>query len=362
MENYTEHLKFSAITSTGLPIAYALMFLPSLSGNIVSLVIFGRMSRKTSTHIYLINLAVSNMIVSTGMPFQVIYYSQAEHWPYNSALCNIIYEGASLVTHCSMCVSVTIFCWIAVSRYATLIRHKTRMQANPKTTYEKIIFGHILKTFQNPQFALYLCIGVWFTLLCPNIMVFLANQDSALDKKCFDKEAETVQWIYKITSILESTCFFTFFLVVLLFYYFFMKHIQQIQANSCIGERQLVYSKVKTNIIVIAALLLLCFTPYHVSKFFLVGFDDSYGFQYLSALIEIKNCCLCLAEFRSCTDPIVYICLDDTFKKGFQLLCKKCSRDEEVSSSTPFNQSAMQTPTISARIIKSTVTKQGSSQ
>ncbi|XP_073526823.1 probable G-protein coupled receptor 82 [Phyllobates terribilis] len=349
MGNNTELLNFTAITSTGLPIAYTLMFLPSLSGNIISLVIFKRMSRRTSTHIYLINLTVSNMIVSAGMPFQVIYYSWADQWSYNSALCNIVYEGASLLTHCSMCVSITIFCWIAVSRYATLIRHKARMRCKPKSTYEKIIFGQILKTFQDPQFALYLCIGVWFTLLCPNI-VFLANQDPALDKKCFDKEAETVQSVYKITSVVESTCFFTFFLVVLLFYYFFMKHIQQIQANSCIGEKHLVYSKVKTNIIIIAVLLLLCFTPYHISKFFLVGFDYSYGCKYLSVLIEVKNCCLCLAEFRSCTDPIVYFCLDDTFKKNFRLLYKKCSTDEE--SSTSINQSAVQTPTISVRIIK----------
>ncbi|XP_073422141.1 probable G-protein coupled receptor 82 [Dendrobates tinctorius] len=354
MGNYTEHLNFSAITSTGLPTAYALMFLPSLSGNVISLVIFRRMSRKTSMHIYLINLAVSNMIVSAGMPFQVIYYISAEHWPYNSTLCTIVYEGASLLTHCSMCVSVTIFCWIAVTRYATLIRHKVRMQCKPKTTYEKIIFSQMLKSFQNPQFALYLCIGVWFTLLCPNILVFLANQNPALDKKCFDKEAETVQLVYKITSVVESTCFFTFFLLVLLCYYFFMKHIQQIQANSCIGKKHLVYSKVKTNIVVIAALLLLCFTPYHVSKFFLVRFDYSYGCKYLSALIEVKNCCLCLAEFRSCTDPMVYFCLDVTFKKNFQLFYKKRSADEKVNS-TAINESTMKTPTISGRILKSNI-------
>ncbi|XP_056414139.1 probable G-protein coupled receptor 82 [Hyla sarda] len=350
MGNNTECLMPSAFTSTGLPMVYALMFLPSIFGNIISLVIFKRLSRKTSTHIYLINLAISNMVVSTGMPFQMAYYSQAQYWSYNSGLCSIVYQAASILTHCSMCVSFTIFCWIAVSRYATIMKHKTRMQVKPKTSYEKIIFGQILKTFQNPQFAFYLCTGVWLSLLFPNIAFFLVNQDLAPDKHCFAKEAQIVEQKYKITSVLESTFFFIFFLVVLLFYYFFVKHIQQSQANSCIGKKHLVYSKVKNNIIVIVTLLLLCFTPYHLSKFLLAGFDYSHGCQKLSALIEIKNCCLCLAEFRSCTDPIVYFVLDDTFKKNFLLFCKKCSKDEEVSSSTANNQSNIQTQTLSRNI------------
>ncbi|XP_069802038.1 probable G-protein coupled receptor 82 [Dendropsophus ebraccatus] len=353
MKNNTECLTLSAITSTALPVVYALMFLPSIFGNIMSLVIFKRLSRKTSTHIYLINLAVSNMVVSTGMPFQMVYYSQAKRWAYNSVLCSIVYQAASILTHCSMCVSITIFCWIAVSRYATIIKHTARMQV---TAYEKIIFGQILKTFQKPRFAFYLCIGVWFCLLCPNIAFFLVNQDMAPDKHCFDKEVEVVTWGHKITSVVESTFFFTFFTIVLLFYYFLVKHIQQIQANSCIAEKHLVYSKVKNNLVTIVALLLLCFTPYHISKFLLVGFDYSHGCQKLSLLIELKNCCLSLAEFRSCTDPIVYLVLDDTFKKKFLLFCKKCSKEEEWSSSAVNNPSNIQTSTAS-RIVLGTGTK-----
>ncbi|KAG9485620.1 hypothetical protein GDO78_008616 [Eleutherodactylus coqui] len=354
MSNTTECLNFGVITSTGLPIVYALMFLPSISGNIMSLVMFKRLSKKTSTHFYLMNLAVSNVVLAVGMPLQIVYYSQGQDWPYDSVLCSVVYRGASILTHCSMCVSVTIFCWIAVSRYATLMRHKERVRVTSKTTYEKIISAQILKTFRNPRFALYLCIGVWFILLCPNI-ILLVKQDHAPDKPC--KEMEFIEQRYKATSVIESTFFFVFFMVVLLFYYFFIKYIRQLQANSCIAEKHRVYSKVKSNIIIILALLLLCFTPYHLSKFLLVGYDYSRGCRQLSVLIEIKNCSLCLAEFRSCTDPIVYFCLDDTFKKNFLRRCGKCSKDEEASSST-INRSAIQTPTLSMRIIHSTETKE----
>ncbi|KAM3934820.1 putative G-protein coupled receptor 82 [Leptodactylus fuscus] len=360
MSNATVSFTFSAVTSTALPVIYALMFLPSISGNIMTLVTFKRLSRKTSTHIYLINLAISNMIVSSGMPFQIVYYSSAQYWAYNSVLCSIVYQGASLLAHSSMCVSITIFCWIAVSRYAMLLRHKTHMQAKPHTAYEKVIFGQILKAFRNPKFALFLCVGVWLVLLCPNLILFLVNQDSAPDKHCIDKELDTFQHAYKISSFVESICFFIFLLVVLLFYYFFIKHIQQLQANSCIGEKHLVHSKVKSNIIMIVALLLLCFMPYHLSKIVLVGFDQSHGYQTLSALLEVKNCCLCLAEFRSCTDPIVYLCLDNTFKKNFLQFWKKTASVEEVSSSMANNHTSLQ-PSASVRITQSVVTKESGS-
>ncbi|XP_075054278.1 putative G-protein coupled receptor 82 [Mixophyes fleayi] len=355
MYNHTKCLTSSAISSIGLPIVYALMFLPSTSGNIISLWIFRSLNRKTSTHIYLINLAISNMAVSTGMPFHIAYYRQAQYWPLNSAKCAIVFQACNILTHSSMCVSITIFCWIAISRYATLVRHNDRAQNVTKTTYEKIIFGQILKTFRNPKFASYLCVGVWFSFLCPSIILFLVNQDFAPDKSCFDKEAEIGQLPFKISSVIESTCFFLFFLTVFLFYYFFIKHIKILQANSCIGEKHLVYNRVKNNIIVILTLLFVCFAPFHISKFLLVKFDYSQQqCQQMSLLVEIKNFCLCLAEFRSCTDPIVYFCLDDSFKNNVLLIFKKHSTDQEGDLPRANKCSTTQTPTVAGRIMQTT--------
>ncbi|XP_063813410.1 probable G-protein coupled receptor 82 [Pseudophryne corroboree] len=346
MCNSTNCLTSSTISSIYLPIAYALMLLPSLSGNIISLWIFRSLSKKTSTHIYLINLAISNVAVSIGIPFQIAYYRQAYYWPLNSAQCVIVFQASSILTHSSMCVSITIFCWIAISRYATLVRHKEWPQNITKTTYEKAIFGQILKTFRNPKSASYLCLGVWLTFLCLSITLIIVNQDFVSEKCCFDKEADIGEFALKVSTAVESTCFFLFFSTVLLFYYFFIKHLKTIQANSCIGEKHLIYSRVKNNIIVIVVLLFVCFTPFHISKLLLVGFDYSLGCPQFSLLVEIKNSCLCLAELRSCTDPIVYFCLDDSFKKNVQLLFKKQSTDEEGNSSTVNKYSTTQMPTV----------------
>nr|DBA34067.1 TPA: hypothetical protein GDO54_001670 [Pyxicephalus adspersus] len=319
------------MSTTGLPVLYGLMFLPSASGNVISLWFFSRLSRRSSTHIYLMNLAVSNMVVTTGMPFQILFYGYTLYVPYNSTQCSMILQITNILTHCSMCVSVTIFCWIAISRYATLVRYKEQEQDKSASTYEKILFNQILKTFRNTKFAGYLCACVWISFLCSSITLFLMKKNSELDT-CCSFEAEFGQGRSDISSITESSCFFLFFFIVVLFYGFFLKHIKKLQNNSCIEKKHLVHKKVKKNITVIMVLLLVCFAPYHLIKFFFVGYHHLQGCQDLRVIVEIKNCFLCLAEFRSCTDPIVYFCLDEAFQKAIRNFFEKPSKGQKEDS------------------------------
>ncbi|XP_068127188.1 probable G-protein coupled receptor 82 [Hyperolius riggenbachi] len=319
----------SAVSTTALPIIYTMMFLTSIFGNIVSIWILTT-SRRSTTHIYLINLTISNMAVTIGMPFHVVFYIQSRYWLYNSIQCSIVLQTQRILTHSSMAVSISIFCWIAISRYATLVRYRARPQN--ASTYEKIIFGRVLKTFRNPKFASYLCGCMWISYLCPSFIFFSVRKELGPDTCCFNEEAELGQERFKISSIIESTIFFIFLLIVLLFYFFFIKHIRNLQANSCIEDKHLVHNRVKKNIIIIIGLLLVCFAPYHVTKLFVAGLEHFQGCHHLSVLVEIKNGCLCLAEFRSCTDPIVYYCLDSSFQKKIQSFFKMYPTNKQDSS------------------------------
>ncbi|KAM9319559.1 putative G-protein coupled receptor 82 [Gastrophryne carolinensis] len=344
-------LSSSAMSTIVLPIVYTLMFLPSITGNAVSLWIFGKLNRRSSTHIYLMNLAISNIAVTSGIPFQIVYYAHGGNWQYNSIKCSVVLITTNILTHTSMCVSITIFCWIAISRYATLVKYKDGAQNAPMSIYEKIIYGNVLKTFRNPKFAGYLCACVWITFMCPNIFLFLLMEDAEPDTCCSNPETELGHESDKISSVIQSTCFFLFVSTVFLFYYLFLKHIKHLQANSCIGEKHFIHARVKRNIAVIVVLLVVCFAPYHLVKLFLVGLEPSRECQALTALVEIKNTCLCLAEFRSSTDPIVYFCLDDTFKGKIKSIFTKHCEDSAAkrASDTPL-------PTVTRRIMQTSTT------
>ncbi|XP_063301146.1 probable G-protein coupled receptor 82 [Pelobates fuscus] len=335
MWNNSSCLKPGSISTIGLPIIYSVMFLPSMIGNLITLWIFIRyITKKTSTHIYLINLAISNVMVSTGMPFQIAYYINADNWYYTSAKCSIVITASNILTHSSMCVSITIFCWIAISRYATVVRNVEIMPHTAQTSYEKILFGYILQSFRNPKFAKWLCSCVWIAILCPNVFFSSVSLDKKSNKLCFNEDVEIGKPHIRIGSMFESACYFIFIILVLLFYYFFIKHIENLQANSSIGEKYLVHSTVRRNIIVIILLLVICFAPYHCCKFLLYGLGTKCQLQ--SNLVEAKNMLLCLAEFRSCSDPIVYLCLDEVFKKNMQHLFGKAP--DNSTNSTQANK------------------------
>ncbi|OCT94718.1 hypothetical protein XELAEV_18012407mg [Xenopus laevis] len=265
---------FSAI---GLPIIYSIMFL--------------EICRKTSTHIYLINLAISNILVSAGMPFQAAYYLKVQYMPYSSMECRFLTQAGNLLTHSSMCVSIILLCWIAISRYATLVKHDEMMHSLTQTSYEKILFGKFLKSFRNPKFAHYLCIGVWIAIACPNVYFATVNTDNASDKLCFNEDVEIGKSHVVISSRIELAFFFLFALTVILFYCLFVHYIKTLQANSCIDEKFLIYRKVKKNIVAIMALLLICFAPYHISKLFIYGLVSFKDCQLLNISVEMKNIC-----------------------------------------------------------------------
>ncbi|KAE8623014.1 hypothetical protein XENTR_v10005459 [Xenopus tropicalis] len=324
MWNNSSCLYPRTFSTIGLPIIYSIMFVLSVFGNLVCLWIFTKFtSKKTSTHIYLINLTISNILVSAGMPFQAAYYLKVQYMPYSSTECRFLTQFGNLLTHSSMCVSIILLCWIAISRYAILVKHDEMTQSVKQTPYEKILFGKFLKSFRNPKFARYLCIGIWIAVACPNVYLVTVTTDHASNKLCFNEEVEIGKSHVVISSRVELAFFFLFALTVILFYCFFINYIKTLQANSCIDGKFLIYRKVKRNIVAIMALLLICFAPYHLSKLFIYGLVTVKDCQLLNISLEIKNICLCLAEFRSCCDPIMYFCLDDNFKRNFQTLFKK---------------------------------------
>uniref|UniRef100_A0A8C5M0M5 G protein-coupled receptor 82 n=1 Tax=Leptobrachium leishanense TaxID=445787 RepID=A0A8C5M0M5_9ANUR len=326
MSNNSSCLNPSTVSTIGLPIIYSLMFVPSMFGNFLTLWIFTRyITKKTSTHIYLIHLAISNVLVSSGMPFQITYYANANHWLYNSTRCLVAINASNILTHSSMGMSVLIFCWIAISRYATLVRHIEKTPNATQPSYQKIVFGQILKSFRHPKIAKWLCACLWIVVLSPNVYLSFITPGEISHHLCYNEDVELGRERNQTGALFESICYFVLIVIVLLFYYFFIKHIKDIQANSCIGKKYLIHGTVKRNISVIIVLLVTCFAPYHFMKFILYGLRANCTLR--STLVETKNILLCLAEFRSCSDPVVYLCLDEVFKQKTHRFLSKSTDD-----------------------------------
>ncbi|KAF7477608.1 probable G-protein coupled receptor 82 [Marmota monax] len=318
MRNNSTCIQPSMISSTALPIIYTLLCIVGLFGNSLSQWVFlAKIGKKTSTHIYLAHLVTANLLVCGAMPFMGIYFLKGYQWEYHSAQCIVVNFLGTLSMHVSMFVSLLILCWIAISRYATLMK-KDSMQG-PTSCYEKIFYGHLLKKFRQPNFARKLCIYIWGVVLgiiIPVIIYYsVVEATEGGESLCYNPQMELGAMISQIAGLIGTTFIGFSFLVVLTSYYSFVNHLRKVRTCTSIVEKDLTYSSVKRHLLVIQILLIICFLPYSIFKPIFFVLHQKGDCQQLNYLIEIKNVLTCLASARSSTDPIIFLLLDKTFKK-----------------------------------------------
>ncbi|XP_031813103.1 probable G-protein coupled receptor 82 [Sarcophilus harrisii] len=335
MEYNSTYLQQSVASLIVLPVIYNFLCILGLLGNMFSQWVFLRkIARKTSTHIYLINLVTANLLVCSAMPFMSVYFMEGFKWTYSSVECKVINFLGTLFLHVSMFVSLTILSWIAISRYATLMK-KDLAQEEHASFYEKIFYGHILKKFCQPKFAKKLCCFIWGTVLATVIPITVyysvveLNQGSK--KMCYSKESECGTSISQ-NARLFGTAFVGFcFLVVLLSYYSFVSYLKKIRKSTTITKQYSIYYSVKTHLLVIQFLLIVCFLPYSIFTPIFYALNKTNDSQQLVHLVEIKNFLICLAAARSSTDPVIFLLLDKTFKKTLYNLFGKANSAPENS-------------------------------
>lgn len=324
----------SVITSTALPITYTFLCVVGLLGNSLSQWIFlRRIGKKTSTHIYLAHLVTANLLVCSAMPFIVIYFLKGFQWEYQSVHCRVVSFLGVLSIHVSMFVSLLILSWIAISRYATLMKKDSLQETT--SCYEKIFYGHLLKKFRQPNFARKLCIYIWGIVLgviLPfTIYYSVAEATEGEEPQCYNQQMELGAMISQIAGLVGTTFIVFSFLVVLTSYYSFVSHLRKIRTCTSIMEKHLTYSSVKRHLLVIQILLLVCFLPYSIFKPIFYVLYQRKDCQQLNYLIETKNVLTCLASARSSTDPIIFLLLDKTFKKTlYNLFVKSNSPHNHV--------------------------------
>ncbi|XP_032187568.1 probable G-protein coupled receptor 82 [Neovison vison] len=326
MSNNSTCIQPSRISSLALPIIYTFLCIIGLFGNSLSQWLFlTKIGKKTSTHIYLAHLVTANLLVCSAMPFMGIYFLKGSQWEYRSAQCTVVNFLGTLSMHVSMFVSLLILSWIAISRYATLMKKDSVQETT--SCYEKVFYGHLLKKFRQPNFARKLCVYIWGVVLgiiMPVIIYYsVVEATEGEENVCYNRQTELGAMISQTAGLIGTTFMGFSFLVVLTSYYSFVSHLRKIRTCTSIMEKDLTYSSVKRHLLVIQILLIVCFLPYSIFKPIFYVLHQNENCQRLNYLIEIKNVLTCLASARSSTDPIIFLFLDKTFKKTLYNLFTK---------------------------------------
>ncbi|XP_050997416.1 probable G-protein coupled receptor 82 [Acomys russatus] len=317
MSNNSTCIRPSMISTTVLPITYIFLCIIGLFGNSLAQWVFlTKIGKKTSTHIYLANLVTANLLVCTAMPFMGTYFLKGFYWKYESVQCRLVNFLGTLSMHVSMFVSLLILSWIAISRYATLMKKESLQDTT--SCYERMVYGHLLKRFRQPNFARKMCIYIWgvvLVVIIPLVLYYsVVEATEEGESQCYNRQMEMGASTSQIAGLIGTTFIGLSFLVVVTSYYSFVSHLRRIRTS--ILEKDLTYRSVKRHLWIIQLLLVVCFLPYSIFKpIFYVLYQRGGDCEQLNYLIEAKNVLTCLASARSSTDPIIFLLLDKTFKK-----------------------------------------------
>ncbi|XP_059011285.1 somatostatin receptor type 5 [Mustela lutreola] len=294
-----------------VPVLYLLVCAAGLGGNtLVIYVVLRHAKMKTVTNIYILNLAVADVLLMLGLPF-LATQNAVSYWPFGPVLCRLVMtlDGINQFT--------SIFCLtvMSVDRYLAVV-HPIRSAR-----------------WRRPRVAKLASAAVWaFSLLMSLPLVVFADIQEGWDTCNLSWPEPVGLWgavfiIY--TSVLG---FFGPLLVICLCYLLIVVKVKasgvRVGAPRRRSER-----KVTRMVVVVVLVFVGCWLPFFVVNIVNLAFvlpeePVAAGAYFFVVVLSYAN---------SCANPVLYGFLSDNFRQSFRkVLClRKGSGAEDADATEP---------------------------
>ncbi|XP_012595760.2 C-X-C chemokine receptor type 2-like [Microcebus murinus] len=279
------------INKYAVVIISALVFLLSLLGNsLVMLVILCSCIGRSITDVYLLNLAMADLLFALTLPIWAA--SKVNGWIFGTALCKLV----SLLKEVNFYSGILLLACISVDRYLAIV-HATRALTQKR---------HLVK---------FICLGTWALSLCLSLPVIIfrkAIYQPSSGPVCYeDMGNSTAKW-RMVLRILPQTFGFVLPLLVMLFCYGFTL---RTLLKAHMGQKH----RAMRVIFAVVLVFLLCWLPYHL----VLLTDTLRRTQVISETCERSNdidraldATEILGFFHSCLNPFIYAFIGQKFRHG----------------------------------------------
>ncbi|KAM3916084.1 C-X-C chemokine receptor type 2-like [Leptodactylus fuscus] len=273
-------------------VIYAIVFLLNIIGNsLVILVLCYNKLKMSSTDVYLLNLALADLLFSMTLPFWAAY--KVSQWVFGIAMCKII----STLQEVNFYSGIFLLACISVDRYMAIV--------------------HATEFFTRKQhWVKFITIAVWILsvgLSIPTIWfrdVFLAGYAGVVCHENLEENTET--WMINIRVGRFVMGFFIPLLVMVFCYGFVIKTL--VQAKNSQKHRAM---KV---ILAVFFVFLICWLPYNIT----VMVDSLMRTGHINETCALRNhldTALYVTEIfgftHSCINPILYAFIGHKFRHSF---------------------------------------------
>ncbi|MBZ3879833.1 N-arachidonyl glycine receptor [Sciurus carolinensis] len=279
--SYPDEYKIAAL------VFYSCIFLIGLFVNVTALWVFSCTTKKrTTVTIYMMNVALLDLVFIMSLPFRMFYYATGE-WPFGEYFCHIL--GALIVFYPS--VALWLLAFISADRYMAIVQPK----------YAK----ELKKTCK----AMLACVGVWTMTLTTTVPLLLLYEDpdkASSPTTCL-KLSDIIH--FKAINVLNFTRLVFFFLVPV----FIMIGCYLIIIHSLLhGKTSKLKPKVKEKsiriIITLLVQVLVCFLPFHTCFAFLMLDGEENSYSPWGAFTTF------LMNLSTCLDVILYYIVSKQFQ------------------------------------------------
>ncbi|XP_037104661.1 chemokine (C motif) receptor 1a, duplicate 1 [Syngnathus acus] len=293
-----EVVRFGSIV---VPAFFSIVITLSLVGNVLVLVILALYENlKSLTNILILNLAVSDLVFTSGLPFWAIYHSRG--WLFHKTLCKIV----TFVFFIGFYSSVLFLTVMTVDRYLTVVRPLSDLR--PKTVRAGVLVSILLWIVS---------VGAALPSLLFSNVVFIPHKD----KPSLGCEYEDDLWA--TVGVSQQNVFFLVASAVMAFCY--CKILGRITRT-----RSHTKSRAVKLVLCVVVVFFLGWVPYNVVIFLRLlsnklvpPFEDcdlsirlDYAF-YVCRLVAFSHCCL---------NPVFYALVGVRFRRHLKTIFLKMFR------------------------------------
>ncbi|NXN87841.1 SSR5 protein, partial [Bombycilla garrulus] len=295
---------FQLVHKVLIPVCYLLVCAVGLSGNaLVIYVVLRHAKMKTVTNIYILNLAVADVLFMLGLPF-LATQNAVSYWPFGSLLCRLVMtvDGVNQFT--------SIFCLTVMSmdRYLAVV-HPVRSAK-----------------WRRPRVAKLIGAAVWsfsFLVVLP-VVVFSDVQEDF--QTCNMNWPEPVGvWSAAFIVYTSALGFFGPLLVICLCYLLIVVEVKASGLRAGSARRRRSERKVTRMVVVIVLVFVLCWLPFYtvniVNLILILPAEPALQGLYFFVVV--------LSYANSCANPVLYGFLSDNFRQSFRKVLRLRRGDED---------------------------------
>ncbi|XP_041034778.1 lysophosphatidic acid receptor 6-like [Carcharodon carcharias] len=298
--NNTRECEYSAnFQYIMFPMVYSVVFvIGTVSNCCVLWYLFRKKDTFTPSNVFMVNLALIDLIFAALLPFKVAYHALENDWVFGDLVCKI----TGSLFFANMYGSTLFLTCICVDRYIAVV-HPIRSLQLRRTRYGVLICCLIWLLLAAS--LLYLTIGQPLTSKFPD------GKTACLENYSMSTWSEHISGISITAAVIG---FFIPLVVIIICYPLIARKLLEHKTGT--DTVHVVKRKALRMVLLVLVVFIICFVPYHL-------------IQLIHTLRRIKVLCSCrliqftysarrvtmaLASLNSCLDPLIYSFASDTFK------------------------------------------------